>query len=54
MTETKDREKYAVFLDKQALKKLRRIGTAFNVTVSQQIRHAIDLYLARQKAKRSS
>jgi hypothetical protein len=49
MTETRTREKYAVYLDKRALKELRKIGIRLNVTVSEQIRNAIDLYLVSQK-----
>jgi hypothetical protein len=49
---TKDREKYAVWIDREALAQLRRYQEDIGVPVSESIRRAIDAYLETLPKKR--
>jgi metal-responsive CopG/Arc/MetJ family transcriptional regulator len=47
-TETRECEKYAVWLDKKALAKLRRLHDRNGMSVSELIRRALSAYLTRR------
>jgi hypothetical protein len=47
-TETRECEKYAVWLDKKALAKLRRLHDRRGISVSELIRRALSAYLTRR------
>lgn len=49
---TKDREKYAVWIDREALAQLRQYQEDVGVPVSESIRRAIDAYLDALPKKR--
>jgi hypothetical protein len=49
---TKDREKYAVWIDREALAQLRQYQEHVGVPVSESIRRAINTYLERLPKKR--
>jgi hypothetical protein len=50
-TKTKDREKYAVYLDRRDLDQLREYQESVGVPVSESIRRAIAEYVAQLKRK---